>query len=607
MQLLIMAFLFGSTLVSNAQEIFLSERGSYTYSAKDIAKKFENHDLSYLKFNSDYLTSNAKYKLNKRGEFQIKDWFKQDWFALQDLFILDEEIYRHQFKGHSFLESKQKAYEKWTLSEKTNLHKKSHPIMKEWGGLNHPPLKKLQFPLSFYAQEQGTSPETELSHFYDPKFQLKLDELSKSELSFNNKLTLLKDRESFQEKLRLIKSSKESILMSSLVFVCDKGTREITEALIRRKLAGVDVRILTDATVAKYLKHRECLEFMQDQGIEVIQGDDFWKYNGRAIYHSKMLVVDLKVGIVGGHNMIDADNLSRGVDFKNRDVDLKIEGPMVTDIAQGFLTDWEHFFNSKKRDGITSAEKIQQRVRSQREQETDQFQRGSSLYQHLLSGPGRSKGVCRFIRQSPYEDVHRIGKVYLEMLKATRRYLALTNPVFSDTKVTPSGRLELSPLEWRDKFFMYNQLFTQLQVMAKRGMKMDFVTSNVDMSGNENVVIFNEAISRQQEENRDWASNLNLFKIHLSNAYYGIPHYRNMLTDWVPYNNVHLWTHISFMHSKVVHFDRISASVGSYNIQHNATDHAYEVTTLCQDDHLNQQLDQMFVEDMVNSIPLVFK
>ena len=56
----------------------------------------------------------------------------------------------------------------------------------------------------------------------------------------------------------------------------------------------------------------------------------------------------------------------------------------------------------------------------------------------------------------------------------------------------------------------------------------------------------------------------------------------------------------------IFYFDRILASVGSYNFHHNSTDHAYESTSICLDENLNRELDKILVMDMANSIPLIF-
>ncbi|MBY0517220.1 MAG: phosphatidylserine/phosphatidylglycerophosphate/cardiolipin synthase family protein [Bacteriovoracaceae bacterium] len=597
----------GLSLHTSAQEIFLPERGQYKFDIQQIAESYQAKSLSYLTFNPERAQASAKYKLNKRGEYQIKDWYLQDWHQLQKIFTLNVEEYIQHFGATTFNEAKRLSFGKLKFSKKTLLHKKLIPIMKEWGGLNHPPLNSLTLPIEKYSAKHGEAKKMNRS-FFDPQFHQNIDEVSHSELSFGNKLQILEDRQSFETKKNLIRKAQKTILMSSLVFVCDKGTSELVDLLIKRHNEGIDVRVMADATISKFLKHRDCLLKLKDSGVEVIEADDFWKHKGRAIYHTKNLVVDFKQGIVGGHNMIDADNLSLGTNFMNRDIDILVTGPMVTDMSIGFLEDWQHFVEKRVRPGVTSAHHYLEESFAQKKREYTQKLRGASNYASILSNPvTQMKGVCRFIKQSPYQDGNSIGKAYLKILDSVKDYLIITNPIASDGVVTKWNRAWLPPIEIADHFEMYNQLYKKIQSLAKNGLKVDYLTTNIDMAGNENVAIYNERIQEDQLQGHDFAANMNLLKIYLSNTYYGTNHYKQLLNKWITIPSVNVWTHISFLHSKVMHFDRQMASIGSYNLQHNATDHAFEVTTICQDESLNDQLDKVLVLDMANSIPLVFK
>jgi phosphatidylserine/phosphatidylglycerophosphate/cardiolipin synthase-like enzyme len=600
---LFLAVLIGSATSSFAG-LFPPEVGNYKYTLADITQHYQG--LTYLSLDPARAIPDARYKLNRRGEFQIKNWFQQDWFEMQDMFAVDVPAYTTHYQAQTFNEAKRNAFSELKFSKRKFLHKKLIPTPREWGGLNHPPLKTLTLPLDAYSAAHAPLTTTASSYF-DPALHREIDDISNSELTFGNTIQLLEDQHAFVAKKDLIRSAQETILMGSLVFVCDQGTRQIVELLIERKNAGVDVRVLVDATISKYLSHRECTTMLRKAGVDVIEGDDFWKY-GRAIYHTKSLIVDFKAAISGGHNMIDADNLSRGTDFQNRDVDILTQGPLVTDIAMAFMKDWTHFQQKRARAGITDVNAYQEKMRTRQAEERTRGVRGSEHYARVLeNAETRMNGVCRYVRQSPAEDRQVIGKVYLKMLDGVQDYLALTNPVTADSKVTRLNRALLPVIEWKDRFDMYNRLFDKLQAIAKRGTRIDYITTNIDMAGNENVAMLNEEISELTEEGRELKATLALLQIHLWNRYYGKPHYKNLLNDWQKYPNMHIWTHISFMHSKVFHFDRIAASIGSYNFQHNATDHAYEGTTICQDTSLNGQLDRVLVQDMANSIPLVFR
>jgi phosphatidylserine/phosphatidylglycerophosphate/cardiolipin synthase-like enzyme len=153
---------------------------------------------------------------------------------------------------------------------------------------------------------------------------------------------------------------------------------------------------------------------------------------------------------------------------------------------------------------------------------------------------------------------------------------------------------------------MFNRLHLRVQKLARRGLPIDYITTNINMAGNENVAIMNERIRDELRRGKELEANWSLAKLIATNNYYGVPHYNNLMKDWMPIQNVHIWNHISFMHSKIFYFDRIVASVGSYNFQHNATDQAYESTAICMDETLNHELDKILVQDMANSIPLIF-
>ncbi len=601
-----MKFVFALILAAQAAwskpTHFVVERGAFRYDLTDV--QAQKSTRPYLIFQAQRTPENAQYKITRKGEYQIRSWFLRDWEALQDLFTLDEEKYVAHFGGESFAEAKRRAFAQLPFDHNHFIHRHDVPTMREWGRLNHPPIRALKRPLTFYSERFSPRPEARHSPYFSARLQREIDQTSRSELSFGNRLKALEDRDAYAAKLALIAGAKTRILMSSLVFVCDASTQHLVDQLIQRHREGVQVHVLVDYTISKYLKHRACLQQLRSAGVEVIEGNDFWKYQGRTIYHTKSLVVDETKAIAGGHNMIDADNISTGTNFMNRDVDLAVEGPMVTDMARAFIADWQHFRRARHSDLSALDAELKTRLEAERASGV----RGEKIYDEKLGDATlRLSGVCRYIRQSPFEDGHTIGRAYLALLGKVQTSLSFTNAIMADTKVTRLSRLTLPIIEVADSFVMYNQLWTALQDIAKRGIPVDILTTNIDMAGNENVAILNEVIRERMENEEYLRANFDLFKLHLSNRFYGKPHYRNLLKDWMPFENVHVWKHMSFQHSKIMYFDRLVASVGSYNIQHNATDHSYEATAICQDRELNAQLEEILVEDIVNSIPLVFR
>lgn len=588
-----------------ARSAFFPDNGKYPFDLFQVTEILSENGANYITLTHPFVRKNEFYKFDKkRNEFQIKDWFVRDWFKLQDLFHFDQTAFINKQNAHSFTEAKRLQYARFLFDKTKFYHRKTVPSMKEWGGLTHPPVKNLTLPLVKYHEDfRPLNYQTISSPYFDPKLQNEIDNVSRSELTFRNNVRAYADRDVFALKMKLIRHARESILMSSLAFVCDKGTRELTNLLIEKHRQGVDVKIIADGMIGKALGYRECLQIMSRAGIDVIETKDFFKYKLKAIYHTKTLVVDLKEAVAGGHNMIDADNLSRGTDFMNRDVDLYVQGPMVTDIAKQFVENWNYQTRFVKNARPLSEYDLV--IKNKLNYERKIGLRGKNFYQATLSNPDRRMdGVCRFIKQAPYEDRHTIGKAYLKLLDNVSKHLVITDPIKSDTYTEYPLFTDLG--NQFDNFDMFNLLHMKVQGIARSGKKIDYITTNINMAGNENVAIMNEEIKAKLDAGRDLGANWSLFKLVASNAYYGGPHYRNLLKDWVPHKSVHIWKHISFMHSKIFYFDRIVASVGSYNFHHNATDQAYESTAICMDETLNRDLDQILVQDMVNSVPFIF-
>lgn len=595
--------------MSSFGQAFYPERGDYQHGIQQINEALKAGGLGYLFLKPEKVLPHATYRLNlPRNEYQVKDWFQKDWYSLQDMFGLDFAAFLDSEGATTFNQAKRRQYRKFAFDKKKFYHHKSVPTMREWGGLTHPPVKKLDRPLEdFHGEFAPLNYKNIQSSYFDPELQNQIDNASRSELTFDNSLQALEDIDAYHGKKWLITKARESILMSSLVFVCDKSTRKIVELLIEKHREGVKVRVMVDGFISKLLHHRECPQIMRRAGIEVMETKGFFKHKGKAIYHTKTLVIDNAEAIAGGQNMIDADNTSRGTDFKNRDIDLYVQGPMVSDISRQFMENWNYYLKTygNEKGKLSSMDHDYHQLLQKLQEERDEGLRGRHLYQKILGSPEtRMRGVCRFIKQAPHEDRHTVGKAYLLLLDKLSRYLVITDPIKADTVVERKRDLPL--IDRWDSFDMFNQLHLKVQQLARSGKKLDYITTNIDMAGNENVAMMNERIKEQLEEGQDFRANWSFLKLFASNKYYGGDHYRNLLHDWAPIPSVNVWTHISFMHSKIFYFDRIVASIGSVNFQHNATDQAYESTSICMDDELNRQLDRILVTDMANSIPLIY-
>ena len=589
------------SFLAEGQSLFLPEMGKYSYSAEDVSREIIN-ELPWVTVQTSKLKGHYKF-LKKTSEFQKENWFQEDWYSLQDQFSLNPEVFIASEKAPSFVEAKRSQYKSFPFRKMALSYAKKLPSMKEWGGLTHPPVKNLNLPLERYHSGFGPLDYRALeSPYFSENLQNKIDDLSQSELSFNNKVAALADHEAYLKKRELILKAKESILISTLVFVCDTTGTELSNILIAKKQQGLDIKIMVDKTISKLIGAQDCPRKLKQAGIEVIETRDFTKYKGLTIHHTKTMVIDSKIAVAGGMNIIDADHLSKMTNFMNRDVDLFIEGPLVLDVIKQFVENWN--YQVKLKPSHQPLHELSDWIKKETLLQRQRGERGREYYRSILLDPDRRmKGVCRFIKQAPYSNPHSIGQTYVELLSHVKNSIVITDPLKSDGH--RKYALEGLPIGWFDSYEMFNQLHDAVQTAAKKGITIDYLTTSLPMAGSENVPVLNKKIADDKEDEKILSANYSWLKLTASNYFFGRPHFRNLLKDWVPFENVHVWTHISFMHSKIFYFDRVLASVGSYNFNHSSTDQAYESTTLCMDESLNQQLDQILVQDMVNSLPLL--
>lgn len=118
--------------------------------------------------------------------------------------------------------------------------------------------------------------------------------------------------------------------------------RRLVDALVERRQAGVEVRVLVDADGGKEMGD-DAQRRLREAGCKFAlfhrkRLRDIGKVNRRD--HRKLLVVDGRVGFVGGHCIVDlwlGDARHAG---EVRDVGIRIEGPVVSELQSTFGENW---------------------------------------------------------------------------------------------------------------------------------------------------------------------------------------------------------------------------------------------------------------------------
>ncbi len=170
------------------------------------------------------------------------------------------------------------------------------------------------------------------------------DELTALPFTCGNRVELLINGEAtFKAMISAIQSATEYILLQSYTICDDEIGNQLRMALIEKEQQGVEVYLLYDGIGTRKLS-RKYLRSLRRNGAEVgifksTKGSgNRWQINFRN--HRKILIVDGKIGFVGGLNIADL-YLSRKPPLSPwRDTHLKLYGPSVQCLQASFFGDW---------------------------------------------------------------------------------------------------------------------------------------------------------------------------------------------------------------------------------------------------------------------------
>lgn len=142
--------------------------------------------------------------------------------------------------------------------------------------------------------------------------------------------------------LNAIAGACHHIHLQYYIFADDATGSRLRDALVAKARAGVEVRILYDDVGCNGVK-RAFFDSMRREGIEVYSflHVRFPFFTSKVNYrnHSKIAVIDGRVGFFGGMNV--ADRYVTGTEWGRwRDTHFKLEGSAVHGLQASFLSDW---------------------------------------------------------------------------------------------------------------------------------------------------------------------------------------------------------------------------------------------------------------------------
>lgn len=166
--------------------------------------------------------------------------------------------------------------------------------------------------------------------------------ITQTTLTEGNGIELVENGRFFDRLHEDLEQARETIHLETFLTKQGEVTRKLTDILCRRAGEGVRVRLLLDGTGGRHYGDAD-LERLRDAGVEVcrfhpIRPANLGLWNARD--HRKLVVIDGRIGYVGGHCLTDfwlGDAEDR---HHYRDISARVQGPVVAQMQAAFCENW---------------------------------------------------------------------------------------------------------------------------------------------------------------------------------------------------------------------------------------------------------------------------
>lgn len=263
-----------------------------------------------------------------------------------------------------------------------------------------------------------------------------------------------------------LQKAEHHIHIEYFIVKSDVIGNEIKDILIQKALAGVRVIFIIDKVGSIKLK-KAYIKQLQDAGVDVIYYSYFLapllrRFNTQLNYrnHRKIVVIDGKVGFLGGMNIGD-DYLGKGKLGYWRDTHIMVKGDFVFGLQAVFLNDYLHI---KRTNGSN-----------------DIFLGETNKYCPVITGEGNK--IMQLVLSGPDSEYPSIMQCALKMISMAQKSIWITTPYFIPSeslqealKVAALGGVEIRILfpGRFDHYIVYQASHTYLRELIKYGAKVYF-------------------------------------------------------------------------------------------------------------------------------------
>lgn len=213
-------------------------------------------------------------------------------------------------------------------------------------------MKEIEGEIKYAVRRQEESIYRKKLRLRDPELdrfkRLILYNLNEAEavLTDNNDIRIFTDgREKFKTLLSEMDHARNYIHVQYYIIKNDELWKEIEEVLVRKARQGVEIRVLFDSMGCRGMRRCDWAR-LEKAGIKVAEFFPalLGKLQLRVNYrnHRKIVVIDGRIGFVGGFN-VGREYIGKDKKFGYwRDTHVCIEGSAVTSLAVRFVLDWNY-------------------------------------------------------------------------------------------------------------------------------------------------------------------------------------------------------------------------------------------------------------------------
>jgi cardiolipin synthase A/B len=327
--------------------------------------------------------------------------------------------------------------------------------------------------------------------------------------SGNSVETFINGKDKFEALIKDIKSSKEFIHIEYYIFRLDGLGKTIISELKKKVDEGVEVRLLADGMGSKSLRGKD-IKYIRSLGIKFyLFFPGILPYiNTRLNFrnHRKIVVIDGKVGYVGGFNVGD-EYINKGKQFDFwRDTHVRIKGRAVDELNKRFILDWDYASEGE----LNTYEKYF----------PNQAEEGDIGIQIISSGPDHKEEYIKNAYMKIINDAKK--SVYIQT-----PYLVLDEPMKEALKIAALSGIDVrimvpgepdhffmawilsanmgELMEYGVKIYKYKKGFIHSKTIVADGKVASIGTANLDIRSFQlnfeiNAIIFNCDFASKQEE-----------------------------------------------------------------------------------------------------------